>query len=206
MTHRRSPPPPSWDFSLEDGSEKAHGLFSYLRYFWDDKAIASITPSSRYLVGRIIRAAQPEGARRVIEYGPGAGVVTRQILRRMSKEGRLLAVEMNQKFFVALSRRFHDPRMVLRRDDARLIDQIASEEGLSSVDAVISGIPFAFLPAPSRHELLKKTAALLKPGGRFVAYQITLHLVPLLKKYFRKTNIEWEVRNIPPHFVMTAYK
>jgi phospholipid N-methyltransferase len=185
---------------------KDNGLFSYLKYFWNDKAIAAITPSSRYLVGRIMRAAEVEGARRVVEYGPGVGVVTHQILRRMSKDGRLLTVEMNPKFFAALSHRMHDPRVALRRGDARQIDRIAKEEAFSSVDAIVSGIPFAFLSPSSRGELLGKTAALLRPGGRFVAYQITLHLVPLLKKYFRRTNIEWEVRNIPPHFVMTAYK
>ncbi len=190
----------------ESAAANDNGLFSYLKYFWGDKAIAAITPSSRYLVGRIMRAAAVEGARRVVEYGPGAGVVTHQILRRMSKNGRLLTIEMNPNLFAALSRRMHDPRVALRIGDARQVDRIAREEVFSSVDAVVSGLPFAFLPSSSREELLGKTAALLRPGGRFVAYQITLHLVPLLKKYFRKTNIEWEVRNIPPHFVMTAYK
>ena len=51
-----------------------------------------------------------------------------------------------------------------------------------------------------------KTSALLNPGGRFVAYQVTTHLIPMLKDYFSNVDIQFEVRNMPPHFVFTALK
>ena len=47
---------------------------------------------------------------------------------------------------------------------------------------------------------------MLEPSGRFIAYQVTTHLIGLLEDYFRKVKTEFEIRNIPPHFVFTAYK
>ena len=67
-------------------------------------------------------------------------------------------------------------------------------------------MPFALFRPRGRHELLARTTDLLKPGGRFVAYQMTTHLIPLLADYFSRVETEFEVRNIPPLFVFKALK
>ena len=99
-----------------------------------------------------------------------------------------------------------DPRLTTLQGDVREIDKILKDHGLSGADVIVSGVPFAFFSGRGRHELLTKTSSLLNDGGRFVAYQVTTHLIPLLKDYFSDVDIQFEVRTIPPHFVFTALK
>ena len=39
-----------------------------------------------------------------------------------------------------------------------------------------------------------------------MAYQCTTHLIPVLKRHFRRVETQFELRNLPPHFVFAAYK
>ncbi len=181
---------------------------AYIKTFADDKGVAAVMPSSRYLVGRTLRAMDVKHAKRIIEYGAAAGVMTRKILQEMPENGKILSIELNDGFYEKLKSLKSDSRMSLYHGDVRQIDSIAKEHGFSmgEVDVIVSGIPFAFLGCEGRAELLRKTSALLKPGGRFVAYQVTTHLIPILKNHFQKVKIQFEIRNIPPHFVFTAFK
>lgn len=181
-------------------------LFSYFKAFVDDKGVASVTPSSKFLVERVMKALDLKGVKVAVEYGAAGGVMTRKALERLPVDARLLAVELNDKLFEDLKRDVKDPRLTAVRGDVREIRAICAAHGVTEADAVFSGIPFAFLSSRGRHELLKDTYDLLKPGGRFVAYQVTTHLIPLLDQYFRKVKTQFELRNLPPHFVFTAFK
>jgi phospholipid N-methyltransferase len=144
-------------------------------------------------------------ARVVVEYGAAQGVITKRILERLRPDAKLVAIEFNAELFKGL-KKLSDPRLILVRGDVREIDKILAKHGISSADAIVSGVPFSFFSGRGRHELLLKTSELLSPGGRFVAYQVTTHLIPLLKDYFSRVDTQFEVRNIPPHFIFTSIK
>jgi phospholipid N-methyltransferase len=193
----------------KNGGRKEDGEFmGYMKVFLDDRSVASVTPSSKYLVDRTIKAMALEDphVRVVVEYGAAQGVMTHRILQKMRPDAKLIAIEFNEELFKELIQTVKDPRMIAVRGDVREIDQILAREGVTKVDRIVSGVPFAFFSGRGRHELLTKTSELLNPGGRFVAYQVTTHLIPLLKDYFSKVQTQFEVRNIPPHFVFTAHK
>ena len=179
--------------------------FSYFKAFLDDRAVASITPSSKFLVERVIKAMELRKAKVVVEYGAAEGVMTREILSRLPEDGILVALELNAKLFESL-KGIQDPRLRPVNGDVCQIDKVLAHAGVKSVDVIVSGIPFAFLRPRARHELLTKTSDFLNPGGRFVAYQVTTHLIGLLEDYFAKVKTQFEVRNLPPHFVFTAFK
>jgi phospholipid N-methyltransferase len=182
-------------------------FFGYLKAFLADPGVAAVTPSSRYLASRTIKALALDGAKVVVEYGAARGVLTRRILQALGPNGRLVAVEFNRDFFEDFSASVRDPRLIPVHGDVTRIDEILAGLGIERADRVVSGIPFSFLSESGRRALLAKTAALLAPGGRFVAtYQITGHLIPLLKDYFADVDIQYEVRNIPPCFVFTGRK
>ncbi|OGR87062.1 MAG: hypothetical protein A3J74_07040 [Elusimicrobia bacterium RIFCSPHIGHO2_02_FULL_57_9] len=180
-------------------------LFSYFRVFIDDKGVASVTPSSKYLVGRVLKAMDVKRASFIIEYGAADGVVTRKILEKMPAQCKLLAIELNEKFYSDLNK-ISDPRLIAHHGDVRGVVHIAEQRGLGPADVIVSGIPFAFLSSSGRNDLLADTARLLKPGGRFVGYQVTTHLIHPLHAHFKKVKTEFELRNIPPNFVFTAFK
>ncbi|MDE2510495.1 MAG: methyltransferase domain-containing protein [Elusimicrobia bacterium] len=189
----------------EDAREDRE-FMGYVKTFLDDRSIGSVTPSSKYLVERMVKSSALEDARVVVEYGPAEGVITRDLLKKMRPDAKLIAVEFNEKFFASLSERVKDPRLVPVRGDVREIDRILEAQGLSGVDRVVSGVPFALFTGRERHEILTKTSNLLNPGGRFVAFGYTTHLIPMLKDYFSDVDIQFEVRNLPPSFIFTAQK
>ncbi|MBI4060114.1 MAG: hypothetical protein HY403_01660 [Elusimicrobia bacterium] len=194
------------DSKKKSQAEPADSKFmGYVKVFMDDPAVAAVTPSSRYLVARTVKAMNLEHAKVIVEYGAARGVMTRRILEKMRPDATLIAVEFNAALYEELQK-VSDARMTAVHGDVREIDKILAERGLAGADAVVSGVPFAFFSGRGRHELLTKTSALLNPGGRFVAYQVTTHLIPLLRDYFSKVDIQFEVRNMPPHFVFTALK
>lgn len=181
-------------------------FLDYVKVFLDDKNIGSVTPSSKYLVERLVKSADLSDAKVVVEYGPARGVVTRHILKKMRPDAKLVAVEFNENFYNDFTRRVKDPRLIPVRGDVREIDRILAELGIAHADCVVSGVPFSLFTGRDRHVILTKTSDLLKAGGRFVAFGYTTHLIPMLKDYFSSFDIQFEVRNIPPSFIFTALK
>ena len=180
-------------------------FMGYVKVFMDDPAVAAVTPSSRFLVNRTVKAMNLENAKVIVEYGAARGVMTRRILEKMRPDAKLIAIEFNADLYAEL-KDLKDPRMTALQGDVREIDKILKQQGLSGADTIVSGVPFAFFSGRGRHDLLTKTSDLLNPGGRFVAYQVTTHLIPMLPDYFSDVDTQFEVRNMPPHFVFTALK
>lgn len=179
--------------------------FSYVMAFLRDKAVASVAPSTKYVIKKVLKAMDPARARVLVEYGPAEGVITRHILSKMNRDGILVAIERNEHFVRALHR-MKDSRLRVVHGDVQDIEKILRELDLPAADVIVSGIPFSYFDKDSRRRLVRKTFAMLNPGGRFVPYQFTTHLIPLLKKHFRKVDTQFEVRNLPPFFIFTAHK
>jgi len=179
--------------------------FSYLSAFIRDKAVASVAPSTKYVVKKVLKAMAVDKARLAVEFGPAEGVITRKILQKLPKDGILVGIERNENFAKAVER-IRDDRLRVVCADVQEIDVILEDLGLSKPDVIVSGIPFSYFEPIQRHELLRKISSLLSPRGRFVAYQFTTHLIPLLKLYFKQIDTQFEIRNLPPHFIFTCRK
>lgn len=177
---------------------------NYLKNFFRDKNVASITPSSRFTVNQVVKRVEADRPISVIEYGPGDGVITQPLLDHIHKDSQLIVIETNEEFVKQLNQ-IDDPRLQVYQDTAEKVDEIAREQQAESVDYVISGIPFSFLEPEIRKELLSKTIDLLGEDGRFLAYQTSKHLKPFLEETFREVNLETEIRNIPPMTIYEAY-
>src|SRR5687767_11266685 len=105
----------SWgERRLANGHDNGHAagerLFFAWSFIWNPNLISSVVPSSRFLVRRVLRHIDWQKAELIVEYGPGVGTLTREILRRMRPEARLVAIEINQKFVDFLNQRVRDPR------------------------------------------------------------------------------------------------
>ncbi len=179
--------------------------FNYFGTFLCDSGVAAIHPSSRYLVGRVARAAEQGAPRVIVEFGAAEGVMTKRLLKNLARDGSLIAIELNHGFYKNLET-IPDSRLHAKRGDARDMKRILSEMGIDKADCFVSGIPFSFLTPAERVALVHEVYRHLPPGGRFVAYQCTTHLIPLLRKQFAQVKVELEIRNMPPHFVFTAIK
>ncbi len=177
---------------------------NYVKNFFRDKNVASVTPSSRFTVKQVIQKVDADRPVSIIEYGPGDGVITKPLLDRIHKDSRVIVIETNEDFVDQLNQ-IGDSRLQVYQDTAEKVDEIAREQQAESVDYVISGIPFSFLEPEVRKELLTKTVELLGEEGKFLAYQTSKHLKPFLEETFREVNLETEIRNIPPMTIYEAY-
>jgi len=179
--------------------------FSYLSAFLRDSAVASVAPSTKYVVNRVIKAIAPEHCKTIVEFGPAEGVMSRKLLEKLPDDSSLIAIERNDNFVKTL-KKIDNKKLHVVHGDVKDVDAIVHKEGFKEIDVIVSGIPFSFFELQERHRLIKKIRSLLPPKGKFVAYQFTTHLIPLLKQYFRKVGTQFEIRNLPPFFIFTAFK
>src|SRR4051812_45365696 len=145
-------------------------------------------------------------ARLVVEYGPGTGVITRELLRRLEPDARLVAIELHPEFQAQLAAELDDPRLSVVHGSAEDVAAHLAGLGLCAADAVISALPFAALPQTARESLIGATRAVLQLGAPFIAVQyLPFALLPLLRRRFRRAGIAtYVLRNLPPALIMVA--
>lgn len=166
------------------------------------RSVGSIAPSSRWLVRAMLDTSGVEQAQVIAEFGPGTGVFTDEIIRRMRPDARLLVFEVDPQFVANLRARISDARVAIIDDSAATIGEQLAQRDLPALDCIVSGLPFTSLPRPVTHAILEATRAALRPDGVFVTYQYTPVLRKLLRAYFPATRIRrFVLRNLPPALV-----
>src|SRR3954449_8395025 len=168
--------------------------------------IASIVPSSRALVERVASKIDFNRAKVIAEYGPGEGVHSREIARRMRADARLLLFELDPAFSRDLQRQFaDDPRVHVIHGDAAKLPEELKRLGIEHCDYILSGIPFSILEIKKKRALLEKTYEALADGGRFIIYQVTNELRQHAT-LFDQAESEYVLQNIPPMFITVFHK
>ncbi|UCG96659.1 MAG: methyltransferase domain-containing protein [Burkholderiales bacterium] len=165
--------------------------------------VGSVIPSSHVLEQRLVRSAQLQRARCVVELGPGTGGTTRAFLRALPASSQLLAIELSEDFAARLRTSARDPRLAVVQGSAEFVGRFLAELGLPAPDAVISGIPFSTMPREVAGRIAAEVARLIAPGGRFVAYQVRPHVAAYVTPHLGEPRREWEPINIPPVRVFT---
>lgn len=158
-------------------------------------------PSSRAMVERVSDKIDFEKAGVIAEYGPGEGVHTREIVRRMRPDAKLLVFELDAAFSRDLKRQFaHDARVQVCHGDAATLPEELQRRGIGHCDYILSGIPFSILNIDKKRALLQKTHDALAEDGSFIIYQVTNEL----KQHatiFEHADSEYFLQNIPPMFI-----
>ena len=168
----------------------------------DFSHIASLFPSTSFAARSVVKQIPPD-VKIVVEYGPGNGSITREILRRIPEKSRLICIEVNENFIPILEQ-LGDKRLEVVRGDVVEMSGKLRQLFPNGVDAVVSGIPFSFLPNEKGEQVIKNTREALRAGGRFVLYQNSLRTLDRLKKHFTKVKFSFEPRNIFPYFILVA--
>src|SRR3989344_5497970 len=76
------------------------------------REIGSVIPSSRFLVKELLKSVDFKNAKCIVEYGPGTGRVTKEILKRARKECKVLSFEINRKMYLHLRKSVNDKRLI----------------------------------------------------------------------------------------------
>jgi len=162
------------------------------------RMLGSIVPSSRFLIRQLLKPVDWSQATVIVEYGPGVGVITSEVLRRMRPDALLIAIETNTEFVKYLRSAIRDQRLQVVEESAEAVDEILRRYGHTSASYVISGIPFSTIPPQVRETILQKTCAALKPGGSFLVYQFSTTVLQDLRRIFRYVRRQFEPLNVLP--------
>lgn len=128
----------------------------------------AVLPSGPALCRALARFAAGNGQpRRLLEVGPGTGVVTAQIIARMGPSDTLDLVELNDRFVAALQQRLQTEdawRLVASRVTIHHmpVEQLTPDE---PYQAIVSGLPLNNFPAEVVSSILSKLEGLAAPDA-----------------------------------------
>jgi phospholipid N-methyltransferase len=167
-------------------------------FFKHPRMLGSIIPSSRFLVHDLMRQIDWNRAKVLVEYGPGVGNITAEVLRRMRPDARMVVFETNDDFVGFLREAIPDPRLTVVHGSAADVGHVLQELGLDQADYVISGIPFSTMPPEVGEAIVRSTREALRPGGRFLVYQFSREVQRFLRREFNEIREAFEPFNILP--------
>lgn len=179
--------------------------FQYLFQFIKDPKVAAFGPTSRKVVDKVCEGLPTDRDIRVLELGPGDGVVTKRILEQLSPGSRILALETNHRFCEEL-RSWEDPRLTVVQDQGQHFSQRMRSQGFEGFERIISGIPSSLLTHEERVELVLEFHRTLSEGGHSVIYQLS----PLMKKHLQffleLEDMDIKMNGLLPMFIMRGRK
>lgn len=180
----------------------------FKRFLSNPKQVAYIVPSSKTLINRVLGKFDFSEPRVIVEYGPGEGCHTREIVRRMHRDSTVLLFELDLEFVKHLRRQFrHDHRIHVINADANELSAELEKRGIGHCDYIVSGIPFSTMKISKKRVLLQKTFDALAPNptSAFVIYQVTKELRQHAT-IFPRAKSEYCLQNIPPMFITVFHK
>ena len=133
--------------------------------------VGSVIPSSKALIDKMLAPVDLASCRLFVEYGPGVGTFTEQVLQRMAPDATLIAIDTNADFTGYLRRKFADSRLFAVTGSAADVRSIIADCGFAEADYILSGLPFSTLPEGVGPKIAEETAEALRPGGAFLVYQ-----------------------------------
>lgn len=183
--------------------EKILFFSAFLKY---PKEIGSVIPSSKFLIKELLKNIDFENAKYIVEYGSGTGCITSEILKKASKDARILCFETNSGLYSYLKRSIKDERVIIINDSAENIQKHLKKFGIREVDCVISCLPFSNLTHSKKITIIRETEKTLKDEGRFVIYQYFKGFRKYLYDYFSNISTRFVALNIPPCVVYVCEK
>lgn len=181
-----------------------HDKLSFLHKFMKQpKEIGSITPSSSFLARKMVGRIEWNEVSAIAELGAGTGVFTRHIEAAVGGHSKVLVFEQDLEMREQLARRFPSFSFYPR---AQELSSAMAEQGISQLDGIISGLPFANFSQDLRDEIMDEVLASLKIGGTFVAFQYSLQMKSQLQRRFSSVDIAFAALNFPPAFVYCCKK
>lgn len=178
----------------------------FVEYIKNMRTVGAVAPSSGYLAKKMLARVDFATAEVIVEYGPGTGVFTAEMIRRKRPQTKLFVVERNQAFSDALVKKYaHHHNVYLVNDSVEQIETILRRHKVKKVDYIVSGLPFASLPASVSEHILTSTAKLLGTDGAFITFQYTTLKKNYMHGFFRHIVITREYRNLPPAYVFYCH-
>ena len=167
---------------------------------------------SKEVGAKMARAGQVENAKVVVEFGPGTGVITKEIQKQLSPGTTFFAIEINPKLAAATRKKTGATVYV---DSCQHVKKYLEENGQTHCDSIICTIPWAVLKEKDQEAIMDEVMDVLLPGGLFVTVGLYhgrkspggRRLKKMLESRFSQVEQSKSIwSNIPPAFYYTCVK
>ncbi len=169
------------------------------------KTSGTIMPSSKYLIQKLLKAVDFSKTKVIVEYGSGNGIITKEILKRLDKNSRLICFEVNTEFYNHLQT-LKDQRLLIFNESCENIKSVCEQLNITEVDCIISSLPLTNIPDIITKKILNESYHQLNENGCFIQYQYSLSYFKKMKKIYKNVDLDFEIRNIPPAFIYNCKK
>lgn len=154
-----------------------------------------------------------KNAKVVVEFGPGTGVMTRELLRVLPQDATLLAFEISPRFNRYLRDAIDDDRLEIVQAGAETAGDELRRRGISRVDGVVSSLGLTLMDEPLIDSLFCGVVPFLDEKSKVTQYQylssvrlkngrpVNFNVRSVLDRYFQIVDAKIIWRNIPPAVV-----
>ena len=127
-----------------------------------------LRPGGRALTARLLAAARPAPADRIVELGPGLGHTARLLLGAHPAE--YVGVDPNPQGQQALA------RVLAGHPSARMVEADAADTGLpdGSADLIIGEAMLTMQSQEGKQAIVAESARVLAPGGRYAIHELVV--------------------------------
>ncbi|MFT9849011.1 class I SAM-dependent methyltransferase [Aneurinibacillus sp. REN35] len=163
-------------------------------FFRSPLQVASLIPSSPFLVKHIAQHVNRIQPATVAELGAGTGVLTRALVNQCPSIESLLVFENEESLKQHLQEEF--PATPIYADAFSLLEMMQKHK-IMQMDCIISALPVSWFSKEQNEALMSMVYQSLKPGGYFIMFQFSLQM----RKYLRATFDEMTIRYVPLNFL-----
>lgn len=178
----------------------------FLTEFFKEKSmVGAIAPSSQYLTRKMLSSIDFKTAKTLVEFGPGTGVFTDELVASMAEDAKLYLFEVNDSFYQSLAEKYaSDERVMVFFTGAEKAKSVLAKEGVMNVDVIVSGLPLAVIPPAVKSRILSVSRRLLRESGSYIQFQYSLNDRGLITQYFKRVELDFTLFNLPPAFIYRA--
>ena len=163
---------------------------------------ASVTPSSKKAAIGMVRGLDLSKMKYVVELGPGTGVFTDILAKRLPANCKILLIELEEEFIEPLENRLDD-RFEVVECSACHLESLLKDRGINHVDLVISGLPYT-LPSEVKKKLFATLLELTRNGTQMRWFT---YFPFLMKKHYSNFPMKkscFVLWNFPPMWIYSV--
>lgn len=174
-------------------------IFEYIKH---PRSIGAVAPSGKNLSKKMMKPIDFRSAEVIVEYGPGTGSFTKELVAAKRPGTVLILIEQNKSFCRLLQEEFkNEPNVYLIHGSAADVMTYLRSYGFNKADYIVSGLPFTSLPKEISDNILEATKTALGDRGEFITFQYSHVKEAFFEHYLRITDTLKENWNLPPAYV-----
>ena len=175
--------------------------------------VGAIAPSSPGLVSAMVDWFDWDNARNIVEFGPGTGVFTEGILKKLHPDATFFAIERSSEMAAAAKARC--PNATIIEDSVTNLGALCDQHEMDKIDAIICGLPWASFSESLQSDIFDAMLPRLHEGAQFATFAYWQGVIlPAGRRFSRRLKNAFDTvehshtvwRNLPPAFVYRCVK